>query len=174
VVDVGTGYEQYIYSTDHGMVLIANGHIESWGTCLPCLGFLDKILDEEIRSSIMDISMFFNLCLGYLISAAPALVLWIVVIILATITLKRGGGRAERFLVAGASLEITGNLLLIPTGAIAPWLFHEGYSMTYISSVTSGWQIFLNVINMAGIVCLIYAFWVKFKARKAQLVGSAA
>ena len=36
----------------------------------------------------------------------PALALWIAVIIFAAVRLRRGGGRAERFLLAGASLKI--------------------------------------------------------------------
>ncbi|MFC2006293.1 hypothetical protein ACFLVG_05025 [Chloroflexota bacterium] len=120
----------------------------------------------------MEISDFFSLWLGYLIGAAPALVFWIAVIIFIIVMLRRGGGRAERFLLAGASLEITGTLLRIPAGAISPWLFHGGYSTTYISSVTTGCGIFVNVIGMAGIICLIYAFWVKFKTRTSESEGS--
>ena len=120
----------------------------------------------------MDVSAFFDLFLGYLIGAAPALVFWIAVVIICIVMLKRGGGRAERFLVAGASLEIIGNLLRIPTGAITFWLFHGGYSTTYISTVSLVSGIFVNVISMAGIICLVYAFWVKFKARTLDSIGS--
>ena len=122
----------------------------------------------------MEISVFFSMCLGYLIGAAPALVFWIAVIIFIIVMLRSGGGRAERFLVAGASLEITGTLLRIPTGAITPWLLQKGYSITYINSVTTGCDIFLNVISMAGIICFIYAFWVKFKTRTSESIGSLA
>ncbi len=172
MVGVGAGYEQPVNSAEYGVCLVTDGHIKSCGTCLPCLGLLDKILDKETGGSIMEISDFFGLWLGYLIGAAPSLILWIAVIVFATIMLRRAGGRAERFLVAGAGIEIAGTLLRIPVGAIAPWLFHQGYSITYISTVTTGSGIFLNVISMAGIICFIYAFWVKFKARKAELVES--
>ncbi len=168
MVDVGTGNDQHIQSTDYELgSLVTNDHLEPCRACLPCLGILDKILDKETGSSIMEISDFFGLWLGYLISAAPALVFWIAVIVFIIVMLRRGGGKAERFLVAGAGIEITGNLLRIPTGAIVPWLLHKGYSITYISSITTGCGIFLNVISMAGIICLIYAFWVKFKAEEA-------
>lgn len=121
----------------------------------------------------METSIFFSSCLGYLIGAAPALVFWIVIIIFATIMLRRVGGRAERFLVAGVGIEMAGTLLRIPMGAIAPWIFHQGYSTTYISSVSTGYGIFLNVISMAGIICFIYAFWVKFKAKSYNIAESA-
>ncbi|MFC1847377.1 hypothetical protein ACFLW5_00995 [Chloroflexota bacterium] len=120
----------------------------------------------------MEFSVFFSMWLGYLIGAAPALVFWIVIIIFATVMLRRGGDRAERFLIAGASLKIVSNLLSIPAVAIVPWLVDRGYNTTDAVSWRSGYGIFCNVISMAGIICLIYAFWVKFKAGKAELVES--
>jgi len=120
----------------------------------------------------MEISIFFSLWLGFLIGASPALVFWIAVIIFATITLRRVGGRAERFLVAGASLEMAGTLLRIPAGAISPWLYHQGYSTAYMSSVSTGCGIFLNVISMAGIICFVYAFWLKFKTSRYNITES--
>ena len=128
------------------------------------MGLLDKILDKEKGSSIMEISDFFATLLGDLIGAAPALVFWIAVIILAIVVLRRVGGRAERFLVAGAVIGIAGTLLRIPMGAIVPWLLHQGYLTPYMSSVNTGCRVFLNVISMAGVICFIYAFWLKFRS----------
>ncbi len=116
----------------------------------------------------MEISMF----LSRLISAAPGLVFWIAVIVVAIIMLRRSGGRAERFLVAGAGVHIVSSLFRIPVTAVTLWLYHEGYSTNYISSVSSGCGIFINIISMVGIICLVYAFWVKFKARTFGSVGS--
>jgi len=99
---------------------------------------------------------------------APALVLWIAVIIFAVIMLRRGGGRAERFMIAGAGIKIVSNLLRIPMVFIVPWLIDRGYSSDYAISVSTGYGIFLNVIGMAGIICLVYAFWVKFKTRSLE------
>ena len=98
-----------------------------------------------------------------LVGNSPFLAGWIAVIILAVLMLRRGGGRAERFLVAGASLKLVSNLLNIPAAAIVPWLIQGGASITYANSVASGYGIFHGVISMAGITCFIYAFWVKFK-----------
>jgi hypothetical protein len=105
------------------------------------------------------ISMFY----GGLISVAPSLAFWIAVVIVVAIMLRRGGGRAERFLVAGASVKLVSNLLSIAWIAIVPWLMHRGYSMDNAVSRLSGYGIFIDVVSMAGIICLIYAFWVKFK-----------
>ena len=111
---------------------------------------------------------FGSIFLGSLMGVGPALVLWIAVIILAAVMLRRGGGRAERFLVAGAGLKITSNLLGIPAAAIIPWLIQGGSSIPDASSVASGYGIFCKIVGMAGIVCLVYAFWVKFKTRNSE------
>jgi hypothetical protein len=103
-----------------------------------------------------------------LASVSPALLLWIVVIIFAAVMLRRGGGRAERFLIAGAGLKIIGNLLGIPAAFITLWLVDGGYSMDYASSVSNYCGIFLNIVGMAGISCLIYAFWIKFNTRNLE------
>ncbi len=109
----------------------------------------------------MEISMFF----GPLLGVSPALVLWIAAVVFAAVRLQRGGVRAERFLVAGASLEIISNLLIVPMAFIPVWLAGGGYSTYYAVSVASGCAMFLNVIGMAGIICLVYAFWLKFEMR---------
>ena len=103
-----------------------------------------------------------------LLANSPALVFWIAVIIFAVIRLRRGGGRAERFLMAGAGIKITGNLLRIPTAFMPLWFVDRDYSLTYASSVSNYCSIFLNIIGMAGIICLLYAFWIKFKERNAE------
>ena len=99
---------------------------------------------------------------------APALALWIAVIIFGIVMLRRGGGRAERFLIAGAGVKILGNLLSVPWVVISLWLHQEDYSITYINSITTVINIFFNIVSMAGIICLIYAFWVKFNKRNTE------
>ena len=112
----------------------------------------------------MGVSEFLMVLAG----SAPALVLWIAVVIFAAVMLRRDGGRAERFLIAGASLKIISNLLGPASFAILHWLIKEGYSIDYANSVVLGYGIFCKVVGMAGIICLIYAFWIKFKARSLE------
>jgi len=133
---------------------------------MPCPCFLDEVLEKEGGVNVMDIPMF----LAQFLNVVPALVLWIAVIVLAAILLRRGGGRAERFLIAGASLKIISNLLGLASFAILHELISRGYSIAYANSVVFGYGIFCNVVGMAGIICLVYAFWVKFKVWK--LVGA--
>ncbi len=125
----------------------------------PCL--LGEIQGREAGADMIGASEY----LIILAANSPVLAFWIAVIIFAAVMLRRGGGRAERFLVTGAALKLVGNLLSIATFAITPWLIDMGYSMNNAVSLVEYYGIFLNVIGMAGIICLIYAFWVKFKAR---------
>ncbi len=107
---------------------------------------------------------FNSVFIGALVGVAPALAGWTAVIVLAAVILRRRGGKAERFLVAGASLKLLSSLLNIPAAGIAPWLMHGGASIAYVNSVVSGFGILHGVISMAGVICLVYAFWVKFSA----------
>ena len=131
---------------------------------MPYLGILGKVPQEKAGIGVMDIWIF----LGPFIGNSPALLFWIAVIIFGIIMLKRGGGLAERFLVAGAGVKIAAVLLSIPAFAITVWLMDKGYSASYIDSVATGYGIFIDIIGMAGVICLIYAFWVKFKAMESE------
>ena len=109
--------------------------------------------------------MYTQAVIGGLISSAPSLVGWIVVVVLATIMLRRGGGRAERFLLAGASLMLVQSLIAIPTTALSTWLIVDrGMANVEAASVLSVFGLVRGCIGLAGIICLVYAFWIKFKA----------
>jgi hypothetical protein len=99
---------------------------------------------------------------------APILVFWTVAIIFGVIMLRREGGRAERFFIAGAGIKILSNLLSIPRSFIDLWLFREDYSSIF----STGIDIFFLVINMIGILCLIYAFWLKFDTKQEIVISS--
>lgn len=106
----------------------------------------------------------YSVFLGGFVGAAPYLAGWIAVTVLAVILLRRGGGRAERFIIAGASLKLFSGLLNIPAAAIVPLLVQGGANITYASSAAFIYGIARSVVSTAGIICLIYAFWVKFKS----------
>lgn len=130
---------------------------------MSCLCVLAEVPGKEAGVNVMEI---YSVFLGGLIGVAPYLAGWIAVIVLASLMLRRRGGRAEGFLVLGASLKLVSNLLNIPTAAIVPWLVQKGYNITYASSLASGYGILRGLVGMAAIICLIYAFWVKFKGGK--------
>ena len=58
----------------------------------------------------------------------------------------------------------------IPNIFGVPWLISRGYGKDFALSVASVYDVFLNVLGMAGIICLIYAFWVKFKERHVEAI----
>ena len=109
--------------------------------------------------------MNFSIVLSGLINAAPSLVAWIVAIIVAVIMIRRGGGRAERFLLSGSCLMLVSALLSVPIPAIVPWLVEGGASRVEAASMISGFNLFRGLIGLAGILCLIFAFWIKFKVK---------
>ena len=130
---------------------------------MPCLGLLGEILDAEAGASMIEATG--PIIVG-LAGIAPSLALWIAVIIFAVIMLRRGGGRAERFLIAGGSIKLIGNLLGIANIFTGPWLFYEFVGTDNVTTILSGFAITRNIVSMAGLVCLLYAFWVKFKTKK--------
>ena len=104
--------------------------------------------------------------IGGLVDSVPPLVGWIVAIILAVIMLRRGGGRAERFLLAGASLMLVQSLIAILTATLSIWLTADrGMAATEAAFVLGMFGLIRGLVGLAGIICLVYAFWIKFKAR---------
>jgi len=116
----------------------------------------------------MDINWYFPVFLGGLIGRTPSIIFWIAVIIFASVMPGRGGGRAEKFLIAGAIIKIAGHVTAITLLPINVWLFHEGYELNDINAVSTGYSVLLNIISATGIACLIYAFWVKFREWKVK------
>ena len=115
----------------------------------------------------MDISSIF---LSGLIGIAPFLAAWIVVIVLASLMLRRGGGKAERFLVAGASLMLAKTLFGGFSANIRALLqlrlvVERGWDQPSLIPIFTAIDIFIGCIGLAGIICLVYAFWIRFKAR---------
>ena len=113
----------------------------------------------------------YSVFLGGLIGVAPFLAGWVAIIVLVSLMLRRGGGRAERFLIAGASVKLVSNLLTLPTVAIVPLLIEKGATITYATSLASGYGILRGVVSALGIICFIYAFWAKFKARQTPVMS---
>ena len=111
--------------------------------------------------------MYIQAVISGLFSSAPALVGWIVAVVLAVMMLRRGGARAERFLLIGACLMLLASILAIPTSAFGMWL-HTSREMTNVQAASwlSIFCLIRGAISLAGIICLVYAFWVKFKSGK--------
>ena len=113
----------------------------------------------------MDFSDISYVILNSLMYRSPVLAAWIAAIVLSAIMLRRGGGRAERFLLTGSCLMLLGTLLLIPAPLIAPWLLESGVSRVRVASLVGYFGMLPSFVSLAGIVCLVYAFWTKFKVK---------
>ena len=113
----------------------------------------------------MSFSDIGSIIIHNLIPTAPYLVAWIAAIVFSVIMLRRGGGRAERLLLTGSCLMLASKLLSVPTVLIVPLLVGSGWSTDRALPMLSGVGLFLGLVGLAGIVCLVYAFWIKFKVK---------
>ena len=101
-----------------------------------------------------------------LLVSIPVLLAWLVGIVLAVRMVRRGGGKAEKLLLIGCSLMFVAQVVRPFLQGLAIWLVAE-YGMTRAG--TSGLVISLptSILSMAGIVCLIFAFWMRWKSKAA-------
>ena len=119
---------------------------------------------------VPSMGMYASLTVRGLLTTAPYLVAWIVAIIVAVIMVRRGRGTAERLLLAGVSLMLVTSIMtclsatLVPS-MLVPWLAEKGMSQLDMLPVFLGIDILKGLIGIVGIFCLIYAFWIRFKAR---------
>ena len=110
--------------------------------------------------------MYSQSIIGGVVSSIPALVGWIVAVIFATIMLRRGGSRAERFLLIGASLMLLQSLISVPTAAFSTWLMIDrGMSNIEAAFILSIYSVAKGCIGLSGIICLVYAYWVRFRTK---------
>jgi len=98
----------------------------------------------------------------------PSLVAWLVGIVFAMRMVRQGGGKAEKLLLAGCSLMFGAQLVSPFLSGLLRWLIHEqGMSRTLASGLAVSLP--MGVLGLAGIVCLVYAFWRRFWTRKQEL-----
>ena len=108
-----------------------------------------------------------------LLFATPYLAAWIIAIVLSVTMLRRGGERAERFLLAGSCLMFAQKLFIVPISVVTrllviPSLIERGWSPPMAASLLSYINIFFSLVSLAGIISLVYAFWIKFKVKSVE------
>ncbi|MBA7700913.1 hypothetical protein ES703_109639 [subsurface metagenome] len=96
----------------------------------------------------------------------PMLLAWLVGIVLAVLMLRRGGGKAEKLLLAGCSLMFLAVIVRPFLTGLALWLVAE-HGMTRASAIGLTFSLPNTILSMAGIVCLILAFWFRWKTKAA-------
>ena len=96
-----------------------------------------------------------------LLGNIPILLAWLVGIVLAVRMLRRGG-KAEKLLLAGCSLMFVAQIVRPFLTGFTLWLVHE-HGMTRASASGLAFSLPITILSMAGIVCLVYAFWTRWK-----------
>ncbi len=81
----------------------------------------------------------------------PEILAWLFGIVLAVRMVRRGGTKAEKLLLAGCSLMF---IYLLASASHILW---------YI--IGMAW-VFMSILILAGLVCLVWAFWVRFWRRR--------
>ena len=94
----------------------------------------------------------------------PVLLAWLVGIVLAVRMVRRGGGKAEKLLLIGCSLMFVAQVVNPFLRGLALWLIAE-QGMSRASASGLALSLPIGILGMAGIICLIWAFWLKFKGR---------
>ena len=112
---------------------------------------------------------YIGIIVPQLIVNIPYFLAWMVAIILARRMVVKGGGRAERLLLIGCVIMLAGAIAGPLLSGYGQWyvmqLVHEhGVSHVSASIVMSVIGIGRGIWSMAGIVCCVYAFYLKWKA----------
>ncbi len=100
----------------------------------------------------------------------PILLAWLVGIVLAVRMIKRGGGKAEKLLLIGCSLMFVAQVVKPFLTGLALWMVQE-QGMSRASASGLALSLPIGILGMAGIICLIWAFWLKFKGRTDKVEG---
>jgi len=83
--------------------------------------------------------------------------------ILTVLMLKRGGGKAEKLLLTGCVVMFVDTLYISVRKGILPWLIEE-HGMTLLGVPHQSLHWTQSILSLAGIVCLVIAFWMKFRS----------
>ncbi|MFC1918659.1 hypothetical protein ACFLWW_01620 [Chloroflexota bacterium] len=102
-----------------------------------------------------------------MLMSIPLLLAWLFGIVLAVRMIRRGGGKSEKLLLAGCSLMLVEQIVSPFLTSLALWLTTQ-YGMTSFSTIGMVISIPRGILNMAGIVCLILAFWFRWRTRNAE------
>jgi hypothetical protein len=101
----------------------------------------------------------------------PELLAWGFGIALAVLMVRRGGGKTEKLFLAGCSLIFVTRLASpLLSGFVQRLVSEQGMSYIDIAQ-TVGLAVSLpmGILGLAGFVCLVLAFWMRFWSRRQVL-----
>ena len=107
---------------------------------------------------------YFEMVSPSLIRHIPELVAWLIGIVLAVKMVRRGGGKTEKLLLSGCSLMFAAQLVSPFLSGLVSLLLREGWRTP--QTVGLFLSLPMSILRIAGLVCLVYAFWVRFRAMK--------
>ena len=91
-------------------------------------------------------------------------VAWGIGIALAIIMVGRGGTKAEKLLLAGCCLMFAVRLIMLSLDGLSSWLLDQKISAPEYGLIRT----ISAVPALAGFVCLVIAFWMKFRRKKQE------
>lgn len=97
-----------------------------------------------------------------LVGSIPIFLAWLVGIVLAVRMVTRGGGKAEYLLLTGCVLMFLATVVspLLTGLSIQMVQEHELQHASMVSALP------ISILKMVGILCLICAFWIRWKNRQ--------
>ena len=100
----------------------------------------------------------------------PSLIVWVIGLVLSIKMLRRGGVKPEKLLVAGCSLILLKVILSpLPRIMIDVWMNRDSMSAMTVGRMMSIFSIPGMIFSLAGFICLVMAFWKKFKVKKLEV-----
>lgn len=102
-----------------------------------------------------------------LLKNTPELIAWAFGIVLGVLMVRWGGGKAEKLLLSGCCLMFVAQLASpLVSELVYRWASQQDMS-NRITAQTMGWATLpLSILSLAGLVCLVWAFWVRFWRRR--------
>ena len=125
----------------------------------------------------MELTDWLIFVMGEIIQTA----VWIIPLIAGLIMVKRGGEKPERFFLAGSASMVLNHLVTmigrIHTQLIIMGRLSSDSNTTLaarIGTVNIVYSVFTSLLFLAGMVSLVYAFWLRFKKKAGTPVGDSA
>ena len=111
---------------------------------------------------------YFEIIGSSFLGHTPGLLAWLVGIVFGVRMVRQGGGKAEKLFLTGCSLMFVLQFVSPFLSGLARWLiFEQGMSRALASGLAISLP--MGVLGLAGIICLVYAFWLRFWTRKQKL-----
>jgi len=107
---------------------------------------------------------YFEMIVPSLLQNIPEMLGWLLGLVLAVIMIGRGGGKAEKLFLAGCILLFVIQLASPFLGGLVNTLLHQGWRTSQAATLILSLPI--GILGLAGFICLILAFWLRFTDRR--------